>query len=273
MQHFIRYTILQENYVIYVNGDSWSRNLWIEWSPEDWSWPKQFSDRNTVKILNQSAGCGSNSRILSCLQDVALDDFKIELVIIAMTTPFRWHLPAPNMSVYNIGHHFIKHDKFDYVLDNSVSNWCLKHNVFDELEMTYRYFVSMWQMKSICDHHLKCPVLFFNAWDQKIGLIDKMILDPQRHHEFIKWVETRFVKTPGFSKTQYIDAFLSIGEKRKNWLFFSEPWTDFLNSSHYDGPNDRDPNHPSKQGHTLISHYVESKIIECFPGIIDKMRC
>jgi hypothetical protein len=241
--------------MIYVNGDSWSRNLWVDWSPVDWSWPKQLSETLNVEMLNESQGCGSNSKIIVDLQRNYFLGHKYDLVIIGLTTPNRWHLPAKNMSSWVIGP-TILNDRL-YKKDESILSWW-KMNSHDDLEYTYHYYSIIWQINEMCKNYFKCPVLFFNAWDNEITKIDKILQSDES--SLIEWLESKFTPLSDSEYdtrwNSYVESFKFFQAQRKNWTFESTSWRFLLSASDYDGPEDRDPGHPSKKGHKIICEYV-----------------
>jgi len=241
--------------MIYVNGDSWSRNLWISWSPEDWSWPKQLSESLNIEILNESQGCSSNSKIVADLQRNYFLGHSYDLVIIGLSTPNRWHLPARNMSSWLIGP-TVLNDRL-YKKDETILSWWTV-NSHNNLEYVYQYYSIIWQINEICKNCYKCPVLFFNAFDKEIPIIDKILQSSET--ELSNWLKLNFESLFDNEYDQcwdkYVTAFNFFGSQRKNWAFDSVPWSSLLNPDDIDGPDDRDPWHPSRHGHKIISDYV-----------------
>jgi hypothetical protein len=241
--------------MIYVNGDSWSRNLWISWSPEDWSWPKQLSDNLGIEIFNESQGCGSNSKILADILRNYFLGHRYDLVVIGLSTPYRWHLPAKNMSSWVIGP-TILHDR-TYKEDKTILPWW-SVNCLNDLEYLYQYYNIIWQIDEICKNYFKCPVLFFNAWDSDIYEFDKILQSDDT--ALIEWLKLKFQplneKEYDYRWDSYVQTFKFFKSCRNNWKFESKPWSSFLSESDYDGMLDRDPHHPSKNGHKMICEYI-----------------
>jgi len=254
--------------MIYVNGDSWSRNLWIDWSPVDWSWPKQMQDQITVPVLNESVGCGSNGRILSKLQQNYYLGKQFDLVIVALTVYSRWHIPSKNLSTWNIGRYVMNDEKYSF--DETILPWWLT-NVYDRIEFVYQYYNIIWQINELCKNYLKCPVIFFNAWDTEIPMFDEMIFSDDNN--LLKWLESnKSNDATDEIVSRYFNLFKFLQTDRNQWNFEITPWRSFLNKSHYDGPNDRDPHHPNQEGHRLISEQVLSTINKHFPTLYQKFK-
>ncbi len=251
--------------MIYVNGDSWSRNLWNKCSPYDWSWSKQLSEKLDVQILNESQGCGSNSKILADLLRNYFLGHRYELVIIGLSGSNRWHLPAKNMSTWVIGP-TVLHDR-TFTQDRTILPWW-SVNCLDYLEYIYQYYSIIWQIDEICQNYFKCPVLFFNAWDSEIQTIDKIVQSTEEN--LIKWLESKFQPLTKDEYDQswdrYVESFKFFKSCRNNWKFESDPWTSLLSSEHYHGPNDKDAGHPNRIGHTIICEYV-------LPFAKDQINC
>lgn len=251
--------------MIYVNGDSWSRNLWISWSPEDWSWPKQLGESLNIEILNESQGCGSNSKIVADLQRNYFLGHNYDLVIIGLSSPNRWHIPARNMSSWLIGP-TVLNDRL-YKKDETILPWWTI-NSHNNLEYVYQHYSIIWQINEICKNYYKCPVLFFNAFDKKIPIIDEILQSGEA--ELSDWLklnfESLFDNAYDDSWDKYVTAFNFFGLQRKNWAFDPVPWSSLLSPADIDGPNDRDPMHPSRHGHKIISDYV-------MPFVTNQISC
>jgi hypothetical protein len=245
--------------MIYVNGDSWSQKSNGE---IDYSWPTLLQENIKGTVVNQSAGCGSNSRMLANLYSAYQQGLKPDLILIGLTTFQRWHLPSQLGSVWNIGPTVIN-DRFGNK-DETILNWYRKH-VFDELEYIYQYYNLIWQMHELGKNYFQCPIIFFNAWDTEITKIHSTIFDTNDNN----WMKS-LVKDPNdYAVLNYINYFNFFKSKFNEITLYINPWMDFLNE-HIDGPNDRHPGHPSLDGHKLISEYIISIIKQTVPEIWSK---
>ena len=151
--------------MIYVNGDSWSRNLWIDWSPIDWCWAKQMSDTINHPIVNESAGCGSNFRIIDKILMSHAQGNRYELAIIGLTCPQRWYLPSKLFSYWNLGPTILEEKEYRH--DCEIHRWFV-NNCIHDANLILSYYKTIWQIHEICKTILQCPVMFFNAWDQSM---------------------------------------------------------------------------------------------------------
>ena len=151
--------------MIYVNGDSWSRNLWIDWSPIDWCWAKQMSDTINHPIVNESAGCGSNFRIIDKILMSHAQGNRYDLAIIGLTCPQRWYLPSKLFSYWNLGPTILEEKEYRH--DCEIHRWFV-NNCIHDANLILSYYKTIWQIHEICKTILQCPVMFFNAWDQSM---------------------------------------------------------------------------------------------------------
>ena len=245
--------------MIYVNGDSWSQK---SNGPIDYSWPKLLQESINNTVLNQSAGCGSNSRILANLHSTYQTGIKPELILIGLSTFRRWHLPAQLGSAWNIGPTVIN-DRFNGK-DDTILPWWRKH-VFDKLEYLYQYYNQIWQMHELGKNYFQCPIIFFNAWDfEIIELHTKIFADNSN-----KWIFQLVEDQKDYAINDYIKYFDFFKSKFNQINLHMTPWMDFL-TDHIDGPNDLHPGHPSPKGHRLICEQVISIINKHTPDIWSK---
>lgn len=247
--------------MIYVNGDSWSRNLWAEWSPHDWSWSKQLQESTKIPVMNESAGCGSNSRILSRLHTNYILGNRFDLILIALSTHARWHLPAKNMASWSIGPG-VQHDRL-FLNDSEILPWW-QRNSYDHLEYVFQYYSIVWQIHELCKNLYQCPVIVFNTWDKEIQQIDQIM--HAQDLDFESWIREHFVGEDGFDISNYSQAFKFFKESSANWQFESTAMNSLLAKHHYDGPNDRDPSHPNKQGHAIMCQHVLNVVAQRLPN-------
>jgi|TARA_R110000868_G_C10711411_1_gene749985 hypothetical protein len=253
--------------VIYINGDSWSRNLWTERSPEDWCWAKQLSDKINQPILNQSAGCGSNSRAVDMLTRCYTQDKKFDLVLIGLTTPMRWHLPAKTESNWSIGPTVINDRVYKH--DETILKWW-RVNSLNTLEYTFQYYNHIWKMHEFCSTYYKCPVVFFNAWDNDMYTLHKKFINDSSY--ISTWCQEQLGELHfDYSFFNYVQSFEFFVRKSQDWFLEMQPWSDLLSAGDYDGPNDKDPRHPSKIGHKKIADFVLATIKSLVPNTYNKL--
>lgn len=250
--------------MIYVNGDSWSHNQWRENQSIDYSWPNVLSELIGIKVLNESAGCGSNSRMLDNLHRLHYRGVKPSLIIIALTDLTRWHLPGPLNSIWNISSATAINDRSG-IVDNSINKWWTI-NSFDLLEYSYQYYNIIYQIKIFCDAIMHCPVIFFNAWQDKILEMNKLCLGSDDKIE--TWVNSKVVDKTDYSVRYYIDSFKFFKDQFQQWDLDFTPWTKFITKQYIDGPDGLHPDHPSLEGHKLIAQYVYGKIHNKFKDLL-----
>jgi hypothetical protein len=234
--------------MIYVNGDSWSQRSNID---PDYSWPKLLQEIVNVPVINQSAGCGSNSRILSNLYAAYQMGMRPDLILVGLTSFQRWHLPSKLGSSWNIGPTVIN-DRTG-ARDETMLNWWRKY-VFDDLEYIYQYYNQIYQMNELGKNYFRCPIIFFNAWDINIVKIHNDIFKTDNDD----WIAS-LVDTSDYAVVDYIECFKFFKDKFKDIKFYLDPWSKFL-TQHIDGPTGLHPGHPSPEGHRLICDYVSSII-------------
>lgn len=250
--------------MIYVNGDSWSQNQWKPHQPIDYSWPNLLASMTNLEVLNESAGCGSNSRMLDNLHRAYYRGVRPSLVIIALTDIARWHLPSTLNSIWNISSSCAINDRTGKV-DDYITKWWVS-NSFDELEYSYQYYNIIYQIKMFCDSILNCPVLFFNAWQHNILGMNKLCLGLDNTIQ--DWVEQKNVDKTDYSVRYYVESFKFFRNKFQQWNLDFTPWTKFITKQHIDGPDDLHPNHPSPEGHRLIAQHVYATIYDNFKEVL-----
>lgn len=248
--------------MIYVNGDSFTQK---SNGSIDYSWPILLEKTTQQTVLNQAAGCGSNSRMLSNLQDLYSLGIRPEIVLIGLTTYSRWHVPAERFGSWNIGPTVIN-DRTGQK-DESMLKWWLL-NAYNRIEFVRQYYNQIWQMHNFCQTHLNCPIIFFNAHDVEIEKIQKEIFGTDETQK--AWVLDN-VDDPSDQYTQdYITAFQFYREEYKKWIIKTESWMSFLQPNYIDPPGGEHADHPSRQGHRLICDYVLSIIKETLPNTYQK---
>lgn len=241
--------------MIYVNGDSWSQPSNYPW--EDYSWPKLLEKKIAHPVINHSAGCGSNNRMLSGLQNFYIQGHRPNLVIIALSTFGRFSIPGDRMSNWTIGYSGWGHnDRSGKHIKQTIDWW--NDELYDELAFVYNNYKIIWQIHEFCNQYMNCPVIFFNAYDQKFFEFQKEIFGSET--ELTNWVNSRVLDQLDFSTFEYIDGFKFFKNQSKNWVIDNTCWHDMLSTKLIDDKTGRHPGHPSPQGHKLISDYVFKNI-------------
>jgi hypothetical protein len=249
--------------IIYVNGDSWSQRSNIN---PDYSWPCLLQEKINCPVLNQSAGCGSNSRMLSNLYRLYQSGAEPKIVLIGLTTYTRWHLPARLGSSWSIGPTVIN-DRFSKPNESMLPFYV--NDVFDDLEYVYQFYNQIWQMQEIAKNYLKCPIIFFVGWTAN----SPTILDI--HHALFKgnledWVCSKVEDTQDYAVQDYINAFQFFKTKVDDWHLVLDTWSDLVYNN-IDDDNGLHPGHPNPQGHKIICQNVLDKIKEKFPTIYKEL--
>jgi hypothetical protein len=243
--------------VIYVNGDSWSQK---SGTLVDYSWPNILQETLGCLVENQSAGCGSNSRILSNLYKTYQSGVRPNLIIIALTSFQRWHFPSKCGSSWSIGPTVIN-DRYNNH-DQTILNWW-QRNVFDEVEFVYQYYNQIWQMHELSTKYFECPIIFFNAWDPYIAQIHQHIY----YNNIQEWLKLNLSDMDDYATIDYIKSFEFFKNEMAQWNHYIDyPWINFL-TGHIDDSTGLHPNHPSPNGHRLICKHVTSIIKEKIPTI------
>ena len=248
--------------MIYITGDSWTQKSNIF---PDYSWPCVLEQLLNHTVINEAAGCGSNSRMVSGIQNLYLHGIQPDLVIVALTTFARYHVPGPALSSWSIGPTVIN-DRYSRS-NNVILRWWLE-NVYNEVEFVFQTFKSIWQIHEFCKTHLQCPVIFQNAWSDDIkNIAIQMFTD----NNIKKWVHERVPDIHDYSTDQYIRSFEFFKSASKEWIIDYTPWHNNLNICN-DGPNGLHPGHPDLDSHRLIANHVCSIIEEKLPELYTQLK-
>ena len=255
--------------MIYVNGDSWSQRSNID---PDYSWPCVLQSRVKCRVINQAAGCGSNSRILNNLYKLYHTNSKPNLILIGLTVHSRWHLPSKMGSSWNIGHgiindRFAKKNDVKFHRDLNNENKLLAfflNDVYDEIEYIYQMFNQIWQIHELATNYFKCPVIFFNSWfspnaDYHLATVYKEIAkDPNA------WVLSTGADIDDYSTHEYVQAFTFFKTKFDEWQLVLDSWSDLVYNQ-IDDDKGLHPGHPSPEGHKIICDSVLDTIEQRYP--------
>jgi hypothetical protein len=248
--------------MIYINGDSWSQKSNIA---PDYSWPILLEQQLNHTVINEAAGCGSNSRALSGVQNLYLRGKRPDLIIIALTVFSRYHVPGPLLSSWSIGPTVIN-DRFNNKNDTILQWWV--ENVYDEIEFVFQHFKTIWQIHEFCKTHLKCPVLFQNAWSDENSKIATQLLT---NNNIKNWVHEKVSNVGDYSTDQYIQSFEFFKSVSEEWIIDYIPWPNILKIK-IDGPNGLHPGHPNPDSHRLIANHVCSIIQQRLPELYIKLK-
>lgn len=253
--------------MIYINGDSWSRNLWIDWSPEDWCWGKQLSNNLGHAIQNEAAGCGSNPRIVDKMVMAYAQGHRYDLAIIGLTGAFRWYLPSTLFSYWNLGPTVIEERK--YKVDNEIHQWVI-NNCLDHTNMIMTYYKTIWHIHEICSSLFKCPVLFFNAFDQSMyEFHNKIFCHKDNLCDWTRSSTHGLIESDAINFTKMMCFYQ---DQSRYWLLDMQTWSSRLDhQGDIDGPKDRDPGHPSRIGHGKIASYVQETIAQRLPNLYEQL--
>ena len=115
--------------MIYVTGDSWTQR---SNTAEDYSWPLRLEQLLNHPVINKAAGMGSNTRMLSCIQDFYIQGHQPDLVIVALSNFARYHFPSGRMSHWSIGFSGLAHNDSTGEKYRGIDTWW-QQSVYDEL--------------------------------------------------------------------------------------------------------------------------------------------
>lgn len=248
--------------MIYVTGDSWTQKSNVF---PDYSWPCVVEQLLNHIVINEAAGCGSNSRMLSGIQNLYFQDTHPDLVIVALTTFSRYHVPGPLLSSWSIGPTVIN-DRVNRSND-TILRWWLE-NVYDEVEFVFQTFKTIWQIHEFCKTYLRCPVIFQNAWsDENTKIANELIVQ----NNIKKWVHQKVEDIHDYSTDQYIQAFEFFRSASKDWLIDYTVWPDTIKID-IDGPNGLHPGHPNPDSNRLIANHICSIIQQKLPELYTKLK-
>lgn len=256
--------------MIYVNGDSWSQRSNID---PDYSWPCILQSRAKCQVINQAAGCGSNSRILSNLYKLYHARYKPSLILIGLTVYSRWHLPSIMGSSWNIGpgvinDRFARKNDVNFHHEFSTNNELLTfyiNDVYNEMEYIYQMFSHIWQIHELANNYFKCPVIFFNSWSSpdKTTYHLKTIYR-EIYKDPVAWVTSKVDDVDDYSTQEYMQAFNFFRTKFNEWQLVLDSWSDLVYNQ-IDDDKGLHPGHPSPEGHKMICNSVLDTIEQRYP--------
>jgi hypothetical protein len=229
---------------LYVNGDSWS---WLPDLQDPMLWTNIVSSELDMVCNNESAGCGSNSRIVSNLQDLFVSQAYPDLIIIALTAHHRYHLPSENFGAWSIGPYVALNDRTGDK-NKTIRDWYFKYS-FDKLGSLYRYYREIWQMHELATKY-QCPIWFFQAWDTSIAELGLMT-----NIENIKKYVDATIPSDSFYGKKYVQGFSFFQQQSTQWNYIESAFAASLTKNHIDQSG-----HPNAHGHRIIADIVLSHI-------------
>ena len=232
--------------MIYFNGDSHSYYD-PNWQPGVQNinnlWPAVVAKELGETYINESMGCGSNSRIFDCLENYLICGNRPSLVILGLTTFDRYHIPYGYMSRINYGP---GHALIETTNNNNREIEKFLTSNYNELDAMYRYYKTIWEIFNLCEY-FKIKVFMFQMWDQSIatrGLLD----DDQTMIEYVNQFKDDN-NTVWIPKDRYIEGFRFFKKCKSFWNYNENVYS--LDESLFDITQ-----HPNELGHKKIADYV-----------------
>jgi len=231
---------------LYVNGDSWS------WDPDIKSptlWTNIVASKLSMSCTNEAMGCGSNSRIFDNLQDLFATEEKPDLIIIALTSHHRHHIPFKNFGAWTIGPDTALNDQTGDKND-VIRDWYFKY-AFEDLSSMYRYYRTIWLMNMLAKQH-RCPIWLFQAWDTDIenfGLMNSL--------ENIKNYVGQTHPVHSYYYKKYVRGFDFFRQESKKWNYVETAFAKIIPPDCLDQTG-----HPAPDGHSIIADIVLNHIMK-----------
>ena len=206
-------------------------------------WPQLVANRLNLPLKNESVGCASNSRTLSCLENFFIQGNRPKLVLIALTGHHRWHLPASDMGHWNLGPEVAIQERTGYK-DNYFHRWFWT-NSYNELDSVYRYYRTVWQIHELCEK-FSTPYMCFQAWDQDLAKLNLTNSDN------IQSYVLQYYEATNIYYQQYTAGFEFFRSERHKWNYIESPTFENLLE-----PHQLDSSlHPNSIGHIQIANFV-----------------
>ena len=247
--------------MIYVNGASWAQRSNID---PDYSWPSILQSHVKCQVVNQAAGCGSNSRILANLYKLYQIGTRPSLMLIALCIDARWHFPSRMGSTWSIGPGAVINDRFfkpDFAKVDDLSMFFIA-DVYSEIEYTYQMYNQIWQIQELAKNYFKCPVIFFNTYSNEE--FDMKRTYNEIHKDSMAYVLGKVDEHDDYSTQEYIRAFEFFKTKSAEWHLELDSWSNLV-YNHIDDEKGIHPGHPSPEGHKIICNSVLSTIEQKYP--------
>ena len=235
--------------MLYVNGDSWSQRT--PFVDDNNIWPKLVADKLGLTLENRAIGCSNNFRITDNLENLYLENYQPELIIIGLTTPHRECLSAAEMSHWNIGQGFAKLEVTGE--DNEeISKWWIT-NSYDPLESIYRYYKNLSRIHELCSK-FDCPYFMFQVWDHTLAEFDILGGDDK----IANFLKEYYTNENSYFSTRYATAFKTLTKLSKDWRYVEQ--SVILTVDELDDKKHPQHGHPNQQGHARIADFVYQQV-------------
>ena len=231
--------------MIYINCDSWSAQQGQNNNSQ--IWPNLIAQKLEQDLVNESVGCGSNSRILDCLENFLICGNKPDLVIIALSGHARWHMPAPDLGHWLINSSVAINDKTGET-DKLIRDWNYKKS-YNDIDSIFRYYKSIWNIYELCKR-FECKCIFFQAWDR--DLIADNVIDNAESYV------SKFYELSDIHAKTYLTGFKFFQQHKKHWNYVDTTTFHTLLT-----PHELDATlHPNQRGHNIISRFVYQQLLK-----------
>lgn len=238
--------------MIYVNGDSWT---WEHLKPYDKLWPSIVSKKLGMDYVNEAMGGGSNSRIVEKLENFYIcSEVDISLIIVALTTNLRWHMPSKNFGTWNINiiDSYTCTDEHTGDQDNTLSKFFVTKS-YDEVDSMFRYYKHIWSIHEMAKK-MNCPCAVFQAFDHTME--EKNILESE---ETIKYFLSKHYKKTDIFYERYYHGFRSLLNYKQSWNYYESPLSNLLSADQFDNTR-----HPTPAGQQVIGDFIYEKVKKLF---------
>ena len=222
---------------LYVNGDSWS---WHQNLDTEWLWPQRVAKSLGMKLLNESAGCGSNSRIHDNILNLYASGKIPDLVLIGLTNHARYHMPAADFGAWSIGPLVAINDRTGETNDQ-IRDWTYKSS-YDIVDSIYRYYKTIWNINLVC-RSFGTPVYFWQIWDDKPSNYN-VLYDHTGRSTLLKNIKDFYIQE------KYALCFDFFAKQAWD-NYWESPLKRFLASDHLDNTG-----HPNELGHEVIAYHI-----------------
>lgn len=228
--------------MLYVNGDSWS----FKQVDNDFDiWPAIVAKEKNLTLLNNSVGCGSNSRIVDNLLTHQITGLSPKLIIIGLTAHHRFHIPSENFGSWSIGPIIAHNDRTGESNNSMVKT--LYSKCFNELNSVYRYYRDIWQITKIAQE-LNARCMLFQMWDRSLSKYD-LLKSNENIYNFV----SKFHESNSYFYNEHVSALSNLRSLSKDWEYWEEPVG--LSQEELDKTG-----HPNELGHKKIAAFISSKI-------------
>jgi hypothetical protein len=231
--------------MMYVNGDSWSWHKDLHTAD---IWPNLLAQQIGLDCINESIGCGSNSRILDNITNLYISGIRPNLIVLALNIHHRYHLPAANMGAWSISPQTIRNDQYD-TADDSIKDWYYIHG-HNDVDSIYRYYRTIWLLHAVCEK-FKCPFFIFQMWDpsiQKLGLLNST----KNIKDFLANSKIDLNTQQGL---KYLKSFSFFANQRNDWNYLEGPVSSYLSKTDF-----AEDGHPNLSGHKEITKFVLNQL-------------